>query len=100
MGRRFENAGAGVIHRHWRHRRCGELRLQGAVRSGDELMSIAVCARLVIDGPKTGYRWRRVTRFEACRPPQCARNCVMNVCSSRASTASGANASATASAVW
>ena len=32
--------------------------------------------------------------------PQCDRNCVMNACSSRASTANGAKASATVSAVW
>src|SRR5207249_6179640 len=45
-------------------------------------------------------RRRRVTRLASGALPRCARNCVMNPCSSRASTASGANASATASAVW
>jgi hypothetical protein len=47
------------------------------------------------------YVLRRLpaVRFTALTPPQCARNCVMNACSSRTSTASGASASATASAV-
>src|SRR5207249_6226226 len=44
-------------------------------------------------------RRRPRTRDAPCALPQCARNCMMNVCSSCASTASGANASATASAV-
>lgn len=44
-------------------------------------------------------RRRPVVPSTECAPPQRARNCVMNVCSSRASTANGANASATASAV-
>lgn len=44
-------------------------------------------------------RRRPVVRLAVWVLPQCARNWVMNVCSSRASTASGANASATASAV-
>jgi hypothetical protein len=44
-------------------------------------------------------RRRLVGRVVACALPQCARNCVTNVCSSWGSTASGANARATASAV-
>ncbi len=44
-------------------------------------------------------RRRRAVRFVVCVPPHCVRNCVTNECSSLVSTASGANASATAIAV-
>lgn len=46
------------------------------------------------------YRRRRLSRFGAGAPPQWARNCVMNACSSLAPTASGASARATVSAMW
>ena len=78
----------------------------------DELLELAFTERLsqAVDGldrfMRLGLayavlfaRRRPVIRFAVCALPQCARNCVMNECSLRASTASGASASATASAV-
>jgi hypothetical protein len=73
------------------------------LRQVDNHTACAVYERLCAV-PVTFYvvfldRCRRLVELPAWTLPQWARNCVMNVCSSRASTASGARASATANAV-